>query len=96
MRITLDCDHVSIFTSHMPNFGDRLWCVECDDAKTVVHVEQWILNCQDCKHNQRSRTEKESIHLAERHSQRRGHHVKVKNPSGIVAWDISPDTIPMI
>lgn len=52
MRVTLECQHEITYRYAMPEAGDTVFCVRCNDARIVVltPVDGCRFLCRNCRH----------------------------------------------
>lgn len=97
IEVTLICEHKVSFRQYPPKRAERIWCVKCEDMKTVKEAPpEFNVKCKSCSvHKNYGRDEDKAQHAATAHRNRRPWHVvQVRDGLEVLAtYEPSDDTL---
>lgn len=86
VRVTLECHHFLTFNAAPPMLDDSVYCVRCQDMRTVMEAPpEWRIRCTRCTYSRPLGVARLAAEVAAaRHRQKTGHAVRIYNGRRLV------------
>lgn len=77
IEVTLECEHKIAFRQYPPKRAERIWCVKCEDMKSVKQAPpEFNVKCKSCSVSKNYGRDKDKAeHAATAHRNNRPTHV---------------------